>query len=102
VTASIADLANIPAASRLNITSPTLLKAGQGILLSLCVLSGTAPGGTVNDCSGSGAAAAANQIASIPSGSGVLGAPGVVLNFPYFTGLVVIPPAGGAVSVGFG
>lgn len=102
MTASIADIANIPAASKLNITSPTLLKTGQGVVLALCVLSGTAPGGTINDCSGSGAAATANQIAAIPSGAGVLAAPNVALDLFYFTGLVVVPPPGGAVSVHYG
>ena len=103
MTASIADYQNATPKSALNITTITLVKAGPGGVFGISVLSGTAIGGTVNDCTGTGAAAASNQVAAIPAGANVAGAPTQMLPVPLFclNGIVVVPPAGGAVSVFF-
>jgi hypothetical protein len=99
--ASIADLWNLTPKQAYNISNQQLVKAGQGILLSVTVLSGTAIGGTVNDAASIASVAAGNQIAAIPAGATSLNTP-LVLNFPFTNGLVITPPAGGTVSVAYG
>ena len=103
MTASIADYQNATPKSSLNISVTTVVKAAPGGVFGLAILSGTAPGGSINDCAGTGAVAASNQVASIPSGANVLGAPTQTFEPPLFclTGITVTPPAGGAVSVFF-
>lgn len=97
--ASIADYQNATPKSALNLSVATLVKAASGVVIGLAVLSGTAPGGSVNDCASIASVAASNEVCQIPSGSGVPLEP--VFNFvaPCLLGIVVTPPPGGTVSV---
>lgn len=101
MTASIADYQNAAQKSALNITTSTLVKAGPGAVLGIAVLSGTVGSGTINDCTTIAAAASGNQVAAIPSGTSLPGAPTTMFASPVpcLNGIVVVPPAGGAVSV---
>jgi hypothetical protein len=80
----------------LNITTPTVIKAAPGQLISANVIvAGSAPG-TVNDCLTTGAAAAANQVGTLPNAVGP-----ITFNFPCLVGIVVVPGAGQTVAVSF-
>lgn len=90
VTASMAQSAT------LNITTPTLVKAGPGYVVAVAVIvAGTLPG-TVNDAASTGAAAPANQVAVIPNTVGQVG-----VNFPVAAGIVVVPGTGQTLAVTF-
>lgn len=99
--ASIADYQNATPKSALNLSVATLVKATAGVVLGLALLSGTAPGGTINDCTSVGAVAASNQVCQIPSGA--TAPTEAVFNFQAYClqGIVVTPPPGGTVSVFF-
>jgi hypothetical protein len=77
----------------LNITAAKVLKAGPGaVLVVTVVVAGSAPG-TVNDCATTGAAAAANQVATIPNTVG-----SYAINVPCVVGIVV-PGSGQTLAV---
>jgi hypothetical protein len=84
----------------LNITAPTVIKAAPGNLVTITV-SGTPTAGalTINDCTTTSAAAAANQIVSIAYGS--LTQP--IINANWFVCLAGITisavPTGATISV---
>ena len=102
--ASIADYQNATPKSALNISVSTVVKAAPGAVLGVIVLSGTAPGGSVNDCTSVASAAAANEVMPIPSGAAVLSQPAEGLfnsPLPCLVGITVVPPPGGTVSVFF-
>jgi len=81
---------NVPVSGRrLNITAATALKVGAGRVLKIQVLVAGSAAGTVNDCATTGAAAVANELASIPAAVGP-----VDLNVAFQTGLVVVPGTG--------
>ena len=52
--------------------------------------------GTINDCDTTGAAAAANAIATLPTTAGP-----IQLNFPCQLGIVVVPGAGQTIAISF-
>ena len=89
------------AKSSLNLTAAAVIKATPGRLAKLVVLAGgTASNGNfvLNDCATTGAAAAANQVAIIPSGTTA----GTVVNldFPCLVGIVLsaVPSAGSPIA----
>lgn len=86
----------------LDVTAPAVIKATPGILVRVQVLvAGSAGNLTINDCATLGAAAVANEIASIPFGSLSLIQP-LVLEWPCATGIVLSAiPTGGAVSISY-
>jgi hypothetical protein len=83
--------------SSLNITAAKVVKATPGRIARVVVSApGTTSGAlTLNDCATTGAAAAANQILSIPFGSMTSGQV-INLDFPCAVGIVVsaVPGAG--------
>ena len=85
-----------PLTRTLNITTSTVLKVGSGALICFNVVTAGGGVGTINDVATTGAAAAANQIATVPTAVG-----NYCVTFPYFTGLVVIPGASHVISVSF-
>ena len=84
-------------ASKLNVTAATVIKATPGTVYNVNVIVAGSTAGTVNDCATTGAAAAANQIATIPNAVGNY----EVGPFPTFTGIVVVPGTGQTVAISF-
>jgi hypothetical protein len=84
------------------VTTAQVLKGGPGILMRLLVTTpGSAGNLTFNDCATVGAAAAANQIVSIPFGSLTIGQM-ITFEWPCIAGIVVSAlPTGGLYSVSF-
>jgi len=82
--------------SALNITVSTVVKAAPGqVLTATEVVAGNAPG-TINDCLTTGAAAAANQIATLPASVG-----SQRLDFPCQVGIVVVPGTGQTIAISY-
>jgi hypothetical protein len=79
----------------LNITAATVIKAAPGRLVRISVIVAGAAG-TANDCTTTGAAAAANEIAVIPAAVGP-----VPLDWPCLAGIVVVPGTGQTIAVSF-
>jgi hypothetical protein len=79
----------------LNITSPTALKAQPGTVFSFAVLVAGAAG-TINDCTTTGAAAAANAICAMPA---AVTAGFVQVGVNTTLGIVVTPGAAQVVAV---
>ena len=82
--------------SKFNITVATVVKAGPGRIIRVSVLVAGSGTGTVNDCLTTGAAATANEIAVIPETVGPL-----LLEWPCFTGIVVVPGTGQTLAVSY-
>jgi hypothetical protein len=83
--------------SALNVTAATVIKATPGRLVRINVLGVIGTGGAlvINDCTTTGAATAANQIANIPFGSLVVGT-SILIDFIGTLGLTVSAvPTGG-------
>ena len=82
----------IPATSQsaLNITSATVIKASRGVVGAVSVVVAGSGAGSINDCKTTGAAAAANKIATIPDTAAVV----LTLNFPARVGICVTPGTG--------
>lgn len=87
--------------SKLNITAAVVVKATGGHLGKIVVSApGTTSGAlTLNDCATTGAAAAANQILSIPFADLTAGQVIDLSGFPFKTGLVVSAVPGGGSPV---
>lgn len=81
--------------SSLNITAAAVVKAAPGRLVQINVLVAGAAG-TANDCLTTAAAAAANQICTIPAAVGV-----IKLQWPCATGIVIVPGAAQVLSVSY-
>lgn len=96
VTAPDTPLPDAPT-SRFNISVATVVKATPGTVLRFNVVTAGTTAGTINDCATTGAAAAANAIATIPE---VVGP--VALEWPCAVGIVVTPGTGQVVSILFG
>jgi len=80
----------------LNITTATVVKAAPGqVFTATVVVAGSSPG-TINDCLTTGAAAAANQIATLPNAVN-----SQQLNFSCLVGIVVVPGTGQTVALSF-
>lgn len=82
-----------PLTSLLNIATGTVVKPAPGILVTFNVTVAGAQG-AIYDTTTVGAAAAANEIAIIPATVGTYS-----MQFPFFSGLVVIPGSAQVVSV---
>jgi hypothetical protein len=80
---------------QLNITAATVVKAAPGRLFKAVVIVAGAAG-TINDCTTTGAAAAANELAALPA---VVGP--IELNVAFQNGLTITPGAGQTVAVYF-
>lgn len=83
--------------SALNLTAATVIKATPGRLAKITVVGGgTASMGafTLNDCATTGAASAANEIATIPSGA--VAGTSITIDWPCLVGIVLsaVPSAG--------
>jgi hypothetical protein len=83
------------ASTVLNITATTVIKASAGRLVRINVIVAGAAG-SANDCTTTGAVAAANEVAVIPA---VVGP--VWLDWPCNNGIVVAPGAGQTIAVAF-
>lgn len=82
--------------SALNIVAATVVKVGPGRVARIAVVSAGSDAGAVHDCVSTGAAGAANQVASIPNTVGV-----IELDWPLVEGLVVVPGSGQVLAVSF-
>jgi hypothetical protein len=81
--------------STLNITTPTVIKAVPGMLVSFSItVAGTTTPGTINDAATTGAIAASNVIAPLPNAVQTTYFP-----FPFSKGLVVNPQGGQTITV---
>jgi hypothetical protein len=90
-------------ASALNISAPTQVSVvskdqaiGQSRIVRVNVVVAGTTAGSVNDSATVAGAVAANEIESIPS---VVGP--ILLDFPIFAGIVIIPGTGQVVSVSY-
>ncbi len=90
---AVAQTPSQPLTSKLNITTSTVVKPAQGILICFNVTTAGAVG-AIYDTAATGTVAASNQIAVIPAVVGVYCG-----EFPFFSGLVVAPGASQVVSV---
>lgn len=82
--------------SSLNITAAKAVKATPGTLVRISVVVAGSAAGSANDCATTGAAAAANEICSIPTTVGV-----IELQWPCAVGIVIAPGTGQTVSVSY-
>ena len=83
-----------PLTSKLNISSSTVLKTTNGVLVTINVTTAGSAVGSVYDSATTGAAA--TLIATIPNTAGTY-----YMQFPFFVGLLVIPGTGQVVSVSY-
>lgn len=82
-----------------NITAATLLRAAPNAPGRICRISVIVAGsaaGTVNDVLTTGAAAVANQLATIPNTVGVIS-----IDMPCVLGMVIVPGTGQTLAVSF-
>lgn len=79
-----------------NITSATVLKASGGRVLEVVVQVAGTTVGTINDCTTTGAAAAANANLTVPN---IAGPCSLALPVNYGLGIVVTPGSGQTISV---
>ncbi len=79
-----------------NITAAMAVKASAGRLVRVNVVVAGSAAGTANDCATTGAAAAANEIASIPNTVGTY-----YFDWPCATGIVVVPGTGQTLAVSY-
>jgi hypothetical protein len=82
--------------SSLDITGSTVVKAAPGRLVRVSVLVAGSAAGTANDCTSTGAAATANEVAVIPNTVGVY-----LLDWPCLAGIVIVPGTSQTVSVSY-
>lgn len=82
--------------STVNITAATVVKASPGVLVRVSVIVAGSAAGTVNDAVTTGAAAAANQIGTIPATLGTY-----VFEWPCSAGIVVVPGTGQTLAVAY-
>lgn len=82
--------------SALNLTGATRVKATPGRLFKVSVIvAGSAPG-TINDCATTGAAAASNQVGTIPNTVGTY-----EFEWPFAVAIVIIPGTAQTVAVSY-
>ena len=79
-----------------DITAATVVKAAPGYVATVIVQVAGSGTGTVNDCLTTGAAAIGNQVFVIPETVG-----SYQINWPFATGLVVVPGTGQTVAVSY-
>ncbi len=79
-----------------NITTATIVKATSGRLMKVSVIVAGSATGTVNDVATTGAAAAVNQIGTVPQSVGT-----TTFDWPCADGLVVVPGSGQTLAVSY-
>lgn len=79
-----------------NLSASTVVKATGGRLVRVCVVTAGSAAGAVHDCATTGAAAAANKIATIPNTVGVY-----EFNWPCDTGITYIVGTGQVVAISY-
>lgn len=77
------------------ISTDTLVRAGAGRVVTVCVIVAAA-GGTIHDVDTVGSAGDSNAIYGIPNTIGAY-----TINFPITTGIVIKPAAGSRVSISY-
>lgn len=82
-------------ASYPGISADTLVRAGAGRVITVCVIAAAA-GGTIHDIDTVGSAGNSNAIFGIPNAVGAY-----TINFPVSLGIVVKPAAGSRISVSY-
>lgn len=85
-----------PVSQQYDITAPTIVKASPGTLWRVSVIVAGSTAGTANDCTTTGAAAVANQIAEIPNTVGE-----IELQWPCADGIVIVPGTAQTIAVSF-
>lgn len=80
----------------LGITAATVVKASDGRVKQISVVTVGTTAGSVNDCITTGAAAASNAIAQLPTTAGA-----IVFNPPWEcgTGITVVPGTGQTIAI---
>lgn len=79
-----------------NVTAAAVVKATPGRVCRVNVIVAGSAAGTVNDVATTGAAAVANQVATIPNEVG-----SYVVDFPMAVGIVFVPGTGMTAAVSF-
>lgn len=79
-----------------NITAAVAVKATPGRICRVSVIVAGSAAGTVNDVATTGAAAVANQVATIPNTVG-----NYDIQFPCATGIVIVPGTGQTLAVSY-
>ena len=82
----------------LNITATTVVKAAPGAVLQISVNVAGSAAGAVYDAATTGGNTAANLVAPIPL---AVSASPLTYNFICQTGILIVPPTGGTVSVSY-
>ena len=82
-----------------NVTTPTLIKAGAGVLHKVTIITAPSAAGGMYDSATVGGIAAANQIDNI--GTGLTNTTVFNLDWPCTNGIVIDPGTGGVVSVSY-
>jgi len=72
-----------------NITAATVIKIGSGLIATVSVIVAGSAAGAVHDAATTGAAAASNQVATIPAAIGL-----VPVRWGVTTGIVIVPGTG--------
>lgn len=80
----------------LNITANTVVKASAGFVATVSVVVAGSGAGSLHDSLTVAAAAAANEIAVLPTTAGVY-----TINFPATSGIVVKPGTGQTIAISF-
>jgi hypothetical protein len=83
--------------TQLNITTPTLVAAGAGLVASVSVVVPGSAAGTVNDAASTGAASAANAFLTLPpTNTSFLAA-----RWKVDMGIVVVPGTGQTIAISY-
>lgn len=83
----------------LNITAATIVDTGAGRVARISVIAAGSTAGAVYDSNSTTGNTAANQIAVIPANQAAGSI--ITIDFPYSSGLVVVPGTGGNLGVSF-
>ena len=89
-------MSNVALTAQCNITAAAVVKASAGKLAYISVVTAGSAPGSANNCATTGAAAAANKIATIPNTVGV-----TQLNWPCDAGIVITPGTGQVIAVSY-
>jgi hypothetical protein len=81
----------------LNITASAVVQGHAARLARISVLTAGSGAGAAHDCATTGAAAAGNKVATIPTTAGAV----LDLDWPCATGIVIIPGSGQVLSVSY-
>lgn len=84
--------------NELNITAATVVKASRGVILQISVNVAGSAAGAVYDAAATTGNVAANLVAPIPS---AISASPIPYNFMCLSGILIVPPTGGTVSVSY-